>query len=150
MIKSIRKVHLQPYLTEHPEMIGPMIGPKLEAFWKELAWSASKLQCDTITYRHVQSHSATTTPHIREHIRVHSTRNGLRRSSHCTTNDTEDQQGCPVWRKSTAKCPKNENSKRPEKYWSPSNGLTQWAPNQRSNTISYEEDSSWQHLLAVF
>jgi hypothetical protein len=30
-IKSILKVHLQPYFTEHPEMIGPRIGPKLEA-----------------------------------------------------------------------------------------------------------------------
>lgn len=41
IIKSIRKVQRQPYCTEQPEMIGPIIGPKLEAF---AALSISKVE----------------------------------------------------------------------------------------------------------
>lgn len=39
-IRSILKVHLQPYLTEHPEIIGPKIGPKLQA-WKGYQYYSS-------------------------------------------------------------------------------------------------------------
>ena len=100
-------------------------------------------------YRHVHRHGTAPSSQVRKHICIKTTDNSLRCSGCSPTDYPKYQKGCPIWRESTPQRAKPEDGKGPKYNRPPSDGFTEWAKDERSNTVSNQEDGGWQDFLAA-